>query len=302
VVLLTGGARGITAEIAKLLAERCHPTLILLGTSPYPQDEEPAETAGITDTLRVKSILAGKLASTGRAIKPADVEAAAQRLFKHREIRSTIEAVRSSGSRVEYHAVDVRDEAAFGDLIDGIYQRHGRLDVVVHGAGVIEDKLIRDKTPESFHRVLYTKADGVFALARKLRPESLKCLLLMSSVTAAFGNRGQSDYGAANGILNGVAMELAGEWPGHVVAVNWGPWDSDSGRSGMVSEQVREQFLARGVQPISPAAGALAALDEIECGRLEESAVVTGDGPWVKQALPAAGHTRAAVTTAWSRT
>src|SRR5258708_1406338 len=106
-------------------------------------------------------------------VKPADVEAAAQRLFKNREIRSTLEAVQRKGSRVEYHALDVRDEVAFGDLIDSIYERYGRLDAVVHGAGIIEDRLIQDKTPESFDRVFYTKADSVFVLARKLRPDSL---------------------------------------------------------------------------------------------------------------------------------
>jgi len=53
----------------------------------------------------------------------------------------------------------------------------------------------------------------------------------------------------------------------------------------MVSEQVRRQFLDRGVQPITPAAGAEAALDEIEAGNRTQPAVVLGDGPWVKEAV-----------------
>jgi len=52
-----------------------------------------------------------------------------------------------------------------------------------------------------------------------------------------------------------------------------------------VSEQVRRQFLDRGVQPILPSAGAGAALDEIEAGNRAQPAVVLGDGPWVKEAV-----------------
>jgi hypothetical protein len=63
--------------------------------------------------------------------------------------------------------------------------------------------------------------------------------------------------------------------------VNWGPWD----QSGMVTEQVRRQFLDRGVVPIPPAAGAEAALLEIEAGSRTQPAVVLGDGPWVEEAV-----------------
>jgi NAD(P)-dependent dehydrogenase (short-subunit alcohol dehydrogenase family) len=216
-------------------------------------------------------------------VKPAAVEAALQRLLKDREILQSIESLRRAGAKVEYHSVDVRNEAAFGGLIDRIYAGHGRLDVVVHGAGIIEDKLIKDKTPESFDRVVHTKADSAFLLSRKLRPESLQCLLLMSSVTAAFGNRAQADYAAANGIMNGLSVLLSAKWPVRVVAMNWGPW----GSSGMVSEEVRQQFLSRGIQMVPLDAGAQAALREIEAGPQSDPLVAMGEGPWREIALPA---------------
>jgi len=286
VFLVTGGARGVTAEIARQLAERHQPTLILAGSSALPSGPEPADTAGITETARLKALLLARLrASSSAAVKPAAVEAALQRLLKDREIGQNIENLRRAGARVEYHALDVRREDAFGELIDRIYREHGRLDVVIHGAGIIEDKLIRDKTPESFDRVVHTKADSAFLLSRKLRPESLQCLLLMSSVTAAFGNRGQADYAAANGAMNGLALNLAAQWPARVVAMNWGPW----AQSGMVSEEVRQQFLARGIQMIPLEGGAQAALREIEAGANDEAVVALGEGPWGEVALPAGG-------------
>jgi acyl transferase domain-containing protein/NAD(P)-dependent dehydrogenase (short-subunit alcohol dehydrogenase family) len=290
VFLVTGGARGVTAEIARQLAEHHQPTLILAGASPLPSGPESADTAGIAETPRLKAALTARLRASSTTVKPAAVEAALQRLLKDREILQSIEGLRRTGAKVEYHSVDVRDGAAFGALIDRIYAAHGRLDVVIHGAGIIEDKLIRDKTPESFDRVLHTKADSAFLLSRKLRPESLQCLLLMSSITAAFGNRAQADYAAANGIMNGLSVLLAGQWPARVVAMNWGPW----GSSGMVSEEVRQQFLTRGIQMIPLDGGAQAALREIESGPQSDPIVAMGEGPWREIALPA-GTPRAPV-------
>jgi len=183
---------------------------------------------------------------------------------------------------VEYHAVDVRDASAFGALIDAVYRDNGRLDAVIHGAGIIEDKLVRDKTGESFDRVVQTKTDSAFTLARRLRPEGLKLLLFMSSVTATFGNRGQADYGAANGVLNALAALLASRWPARVRALNWGPWD----KTGMVSEQVKAQFAGRGIQVISAPAGVAAVARELESGD-GGPVVVFGGGPWVGEATRA---------------
>jgi NAD(P)-dependent dehydrogenase (short-subunit alcohol dehydrogenase family) len=281
--LITGGARGITAEVARLLAERYHPTLVLVGTTPLPDTDEPAETSGIGDKARLKTVLMERLRAAGASVRPADIETSVQRVLKEREIRNTLGALKRAGASVEYHAMDVRDESAFGGIIDQIYSRHGRLDVVIHGAGIIEDKLIRDKTPESFDRVIHTKADSSYILENKLRPDGLRCLLLMSSIAAVFGNRGQADYGAANGIMNGMALRLASAWPGAVVSVNWGPWD----QANMVPEHVRKQFASLGVQIIPLQAGAEAALREIEASAHPDPVVILGGGPWSQNALPA---------------
>ncbi len=279
VFLLTGGARGITAEIARTIAQQYKSRLILAGASEMPQ-EESADTAGLTDAAAIRAVLLERLRSGGKPVKPAQVEAAYQRLSRDREIRRNLAEISQSGAQVEYHSVDVRDEAAFSALIDRVYARHGRIDVVIHGAGIIEDKLIRDKTPASFDRVVHTKADSSFILLQKLRFADLKCLVLMSSISAALGNRGQADYAAANGIMNGIASILAAENPGQAVALNWGPWD----RAGMVSQSVRDQFLVSGVQMIDCEAGVRVVLDAIETGETCPL-VIVGDGPWSATAL-----------------
>jgi NAD(P)-dependent dehydrogenase (short-subunit alcohol dehydrogenase family)/acyl carrier protein len=279
VFLLTGGARGITAEIARTVAERYKSRLILVGASPMPP-EESSDTVNLNDAAAIRAVLLERLRKEGGAVKPAAVEAAYQRLSRDREIRRNLAEISQAGAPVEYHSVDVRDESAFSALIDQIYAKYGRLDVVIHGAGIIEDKLIRDKTPASFDRVLHTKADSAFLLLQKLRLADLKCLVFMSSISAALGNRGQADYAAANGVMNGMASMLATKHPGRAIALNWGPWD----RAGMVSQSVRDQFLATGVQMIDVEGGVRVTLDAIETGETCPL-VIVGDGPWSGSAL-----------------
>jgi malonyl CoA-acyl carrier protein transacylase len=284
VILVTGGARGITAEVTRELARRHRPTLILAGRSPLPPEEESEETARLALPQELKAALIAKMQRKGEPFALTEVEAAYQRLCKEREIRSNLAAMREAGAKVEYFQLDVRDERAFGRLIDDIYRVHSRLDGVIHGAGSIEDKLLKDKTWESFDRVFGTKTESAFILSRKLCAETLKFLVLFSSVAGRFGNRGQCDYTAANEVLNKLAVYLDKRWPARVLALNWGPWEG----AGMVSAEVRRQFAERGVGLVPPSAGAAIFDREIHRGQKGEAEIVIGDGPWGEESLATA--------------
>jgi hypothetical protein len=221
-------------------------------------------------------VLIQQLQQRGESPVPAQIEAIYTRVLHDREIRQNISAMRAAGATVLYYQVDVRDEKAFSGLIADIYESYGRLDAVIHGAGLIEDKLLEDKLPDSFDRVLHTKIDSALILSRKLRPESLKLLTFFSSVAGRFGNRGQSDYAAANEVLNKLALFLDRTWLARVVAINWGPWE----KTGMVSSEVERQFIERGVQIIPPAAGCHVFNEEICLGVKGEGEVILGGGPW----------------------
>ncbi|MBI3836167.1 MAG: acyltransferase domain-containing protein, partial [Planctomycetes bacterium] len=181
VVVITGGARGITAEIALELAQRFQPKLMLVGRSTLPGTESAA-TTGLTVARELKDALRKQLTSLGGTPTPASIESAYSRLLQDREILANFVAIREAGSIVEYHAVDVSDATRFGECLDAIYAKHEKIDGVIHGAGVTEDKLIRDKSIESFRRVMRPKVIGAYMLAEKLRPESLKFMFFFSSV------------------------------------------------------------------------------------------------------------------------
>ncbi|MEE4463038.1 SDR family NAD(P)-dependent oxidoreductase, partial [Azotobacter chroococcum] len=270
VVLITGGAGGITAEIATALGKEYRPQLVLAGRSPLPE-EEAEDTRGIADPAKLKQVLIGKLRGEGDAkVKPAEVDRVFKRLLKDREIRDNLARLEATGAKVEYHAVDVRDGEAFGQLIDGIYAKWGRLDGVLHGAGVIDDKLIRDKTLESFAAVYDTKVAGARVLASRLRPDGLKFVLFFSSIAGRFGNAGQSDYSAANEVLNKLADSLGHAWPGvHALAIDWGPW-----KSGMVGDQMLKFYAERNIHPIPLAIGTRHCLEQIRRGNTGETELV----------------------------
>lgn len=286
VIMLTGGARGITAEVACELAARYRPTLILLGRTPLPTEEEAPETSPLISEKELKAVLMDQIRREEQTVTPAQIEAAYVTLTRNREIRRNMAAMKQAGASVHYHQVDVRDEKAFGGLIDGIYESHGRIDGVVHGAGIIEDKLIENKAFDSFDRVFGTKVLSAFILGRKLRADTLRFLVFFSSVSGRFGNRGQADYAAANDVVNKFALYLDRSWPSKVVAINWGPWR----KAGMVSAEVERQFADRAMQLIHPESGRRALIDELRYGRKGEVEVVLGGGPWsVQDKKPATG-------------
>ncbi|MGQ0776433.1 MAG: SDR family NAD(P)-dependent oxidoreductase [Pseudonocardiales bacterium] len=276
VVLIVGGGRGITADVAREIARRFQPTIVIVGRSSVGEEDEAGDTAGITEPRALKAVLAARLGRPGSPATPTQVEPAYLGLLAERQVRANLLAITEAGARVHYHQLDVRDTDGVAQLVEDIYAAHGRIDGVIYGAGVIEDKLIEHKTTDSFDRVVQTKTAGAFALARALRPEGVEFFALFSSISARFGNPGQGDYAAANEVLNKLAAWLDARWPGRVVSLNWGPWKT----AGMVSDQVERILNQRGIQLIRPQRGVTALIDELDRGRKGDVEVLLGSGPW----------------------
>lgn len=244
VVLLTGGARGITALAAQELAERtgCH--IELIGRTPItPEDHRLSHATTEPELVKALFELGEK----------NDVPVKARRVLAEREVRGTMERLRAKASSVRYHECDVTDAEAVRRVVDDVKARFGRLDGVVHGAGVLDDKLIEAKTQESFDRVWATKVNGAKAFGDGF-------LVLFGSVSGVFGNRGQADYSAANDALDRMARFWGPQR--RVVAVDWGPWAGAGMAVGLAGEYAR-----RGIPLIEPEQGVDALLNEIANGQ-----------------------------------
>ena len=282
-VLISGGARGITALAAAELARLWRPTLLIIGTTPMPGESESPDTRGLSAEAEIKAALHARLRHQGKAGSPREIETAYQALRHAREVRQNLESLRQTGATVAYAEADVRDPMALTHALDGWRAHHGEIAGLIHGAGLIKDKLIRHKSVESFDRVLETKLDGALNLIRLVRGDALKFTALFSSIAGRFGNVGQSDYAAANEILNKLALWLDRRWPGRVVSLIWGPWSG----VGMVS-QLESHLGSRGLGMISPESGGSLLVNELRHGRKGDVEVIySGDLGTLELPIPA---------------
>ncbi|MFG1795959.1 SDR family NAD(P)-dependent oxidoreductase [Nocardia sp. NPDC049149] len=259
VLLVTGGARGVTATCVLALAQRSSARFVLLGRSEL--TPEPDWATGVADA-ELKPAAVRALVATGA--KPRDIERAVAGVRAAREVRATLAEL---GSRAEYLAVDATDAAAvraalapWRDSITG----------VVHGAGVLADSMITDKTAESIGRVLDPKLTGLATVLDALG--ALRHLVLFTSVAGLFGNAGQADYAAANEALSRFAVSWRRQHPDcHVTAIDWGAWDG-----GMVTPELREHFRARDITLLDPEVGAAAFTEQFTAERSADTVVLIG--------------------------
>jgi NAD(P)-dependent dehydrogenase (short-subunit alcohol dehydrogenase family) len=277
VVLLAGGARGITAQFAETLAAASGCRIELLGRTPVPAEPEHPKTAAAHDLPGLRAALVGLGAET-----PAEIDRQANRILAGREVAATLEEIGRHAASVRYHSADVRDRDAIQGVIKQIYAEHGRLDGLVCAAGITEDRLFAEKDPESFRRVFDTKVDGTRALLAALAdaPEPPGFVVLFGSIAAVLGNRGQTDYAAANDALESIGAAWAERTGARVLTVHWGPWAPGARHGGMVSPELGRSYASRGIELIDPEEGTLSLLRELAWGDSALRSVVYTASGW----------------------
>lgn len=276
-IVISGGARGVTAEVAVKLADTYKCNLLLLGRSLEPE----AEVEWLADLTEPAAIKKSILDNTAEKLKPAELEKRYQSILANREIRGTLQRIEQTGARVQYVSVDVTDTDAVANVIDMARIELGNVTGIIHAAGVLADRLIEDKTEAQFNTVYSTKVDGMQSLLSATRDDSLKLIVMFSSTTARLGRKGQVDYAAANEVLNKIAQsENQNRSECKVLSVNWGPWDG-----GMVTPALKKLFAEEGVGVIGLNSGADYLIQEIESDGPVET-VILGEAENILNKIP----------------
>src|SRR5262249_48213804 len=272
-IVISGGARGVTAEVGLALAQAYRPALVLLGRSSAP-GAEPDWLSGITDEIEIKRRIGAK-GSGG----PKERRRRFRELMAARQIRQTLAKLRAAGTKAAYRSVDVRDSSALNTALAQVRAEFGPVTALIHGAGVIEDRLIVDKTDEQFADVYGTKVYGLRNLVRATANDPLRAVALFSSSTGRFGRAGQADYAVATEVLNKMAQRESKRRSGcRVVAMTWGPWDG-----GMVSPSLARLFESEGIGLIPLKGGAQFLLAELSDATGPAEVVA---GVWTKGSPP----------------
>ncbi|OXM53078.1 type I polyketide synthase [Amycolatopsis alba DSM 44262] len=273
VLLLIGGARGITARAAVALASSgCR--IELAGRTPWPA--EPGDEDLPDDAPGMRSVLAARGGSL------VDIERRVRTVLAQREIARTLDQIGAAGGTAAYRSLDVRDAAAVRQVVKDLHTRHGRIDGVVHAAGVIDDKLMADKDEQSFRTVYGTKVDGARALLDALEHFGVRpgFVTFFGSIAAVLGNRGQTDYAAANDALETLGEQWADRTGCRALTVHWGPWAPSDDHGGMVSPELAREYERREVELIDPEEGTAALLLELAYGPADVRSVLYTASLW----------------------
>ncbi len=231
-VVATGGAQGVTYLLLRALAQKTRLKVVILArTTGVDADNSPLHNQ---TPEAEKSLAQAALASAGERVTPMAVRRWIDNQHKRVQIAENLTALRALGSEVELLSCDIGNSAALARIIAGVAQRLGACDLLLHGAGVEESKLLADKDAEAVVRAYAPKAAAALQLWQGLKPRRM---VTMGSVAGRFGNIGQVDYAAANETLAALARA-----PGlNILNLAWTAWRDVGMATRGSTRQVLEQ-------------------------------------------------------------
>ncbi|MFH0822156.1 MAG: SDR family NAD(P)-dependent oxidoreductase, partial [Pseudomonadota bacterium] len=195
VVVLSGGGYGITHRLAKEIAVYgCN--IVYMGRTVVENEDE----------LR-------RMLDDGPNPKGDQPRDATDGNLKAIEIVRNLEELRKMRVGAEYVACDVTDPDAAREALAGVVSRYGRIDGIVHGAGILRDSFAKQMSPGDFEVVTATKFSGAWNLFQGARGHGLKFFVSLSSAAALQGNPGQCNYSAGNRMMSGLMVHLSMEHP-----------------------------------------------------------------------------------------
>lgn len=164
------------------------------------------------------------------------------------ELSNAIEDLSSLGASVHYHSCDITNY----DALSAKLQDLGNIDIVpssiIFSAGLLRDSLIINKSENDFLDVLSVKCVGLINIIKACNLDRCLSLYLFGSVSGTYGNKGQTDYSAANEGLYRIAKIFSSSHPQlKTVVFSWGPW----AEIGMAKPEVNAQFARRGIVPLT---------------------------------------------------
>jgi NAD(P)-dependent dehydrogenase (short-subunit alcohol dehydrogenase family)/3-hydroxymyristoyl/3-hydroxydecanoyl-(acyl carrier protein) dehydratase len=184
VIVMSGGGAGISAHLGRCLVP-FGPRLILLGRTPLDQGIHPAKQCP---------------EHPASGASPFDPRAS--------EIVQTLADLNSSGIEATYYKCDVTDPEAVRAVVNEVAGRHGRIDGIIHGAGVLRDGLLSHMAHDDFSMVTDVKFLGAWNLFSAAETASLRFFVGLSSAAAIQGNPGQANYAAANRMMSALLRYL----------------------------------------------------------------------------------------------
>jgi NAD(P)-dependent dehydrogenase (short-subunit alcohol dehydrogenase family)/acyl carrier protein len=301
--LVTGAAGSIVAAIIADLAQASGGTFHLLDLTPAPDPSDPDVARLEHDRDGLRRDLFERAKARGERATPAAIERHVALLERKQAALAAISAIEAAGGTAVYHSVDLLDDVAVAAAVGTAVEATGRVDVLLHAAGLEISRMLPDKEPAEFDRVFDVKALGWYNVMRALGDASLGAVVAFSSIAGRFGNGGQADYSAANDLLCKEVSALRSTRPETLgIAIDWTAW-ADIGMAARGS--IPQMMKLAGIDMLPPALGIPFVRQQVAAGAAGEVVAALSLGMMVQEAQadggldisldgPAAGRLRPA--------
>ena len=219
--VVTGGARGITAATAYVLARRYRAKLHLIGQSPAPQPNSPWRGANEEQLKKIKSQIVREAVAAG--VSP---EEKWLRVKKDIEIQENLDRLAAAGVQATYHECDLSDWNRLAQVLAQVREADGPIDAIIHGAGYSRPSRLQEKTRSHLSLAIESKCDSTVALMALTRQDPILWFVGFGSISGRYGGNGLSDYAAANDMLAKLIGWYRQQRPEcQAACFHWQSWD-----------------------------------------------------------------------------
>ena len=288
VFVVTGAAGSIVSAItADLAASAGGGTFYLLDLAPEPDAANPDIARLNTDMEGLKRDIFVRLKEKGERVTPVIVDREIALLERAQAALAAIQAIQDAGGTAHYHSLNLLDTEAVAGVMKTVGERHGRVDALIHAAGLEISRIVPDKKPSEFDLVFDVKCDGWFNLLSGLGKTPIGAAVVFSSVAGRFGNAGQTDYSAANDLLCKCISNFRLSRPEtRGLALDWTAW---SGIGMAARGSIPAIMKQAGIDMLPPEAGIPITRRELIAGTRAELIVGQKLGIMVQDFAPEGG-------------
>ena len=156
--------------------------------------------------------------------------------------RSDYPQERRQKTTIHHEKVDASDFKSMEKILQSIEKNSPPLKGIFHLAGMIQDSLIIHLDKQRLNNVLRSKMQSALVLHQLTKHLPLDFFVLFSSSASLLGAKGQANYAAANGFLDGLA-HLRCQQGLPALSINWGPFHTPGMSSAFIQGMQQQGFM-----------------------------------------------------------
>lgn len=165
------------------------------------------------------------------------------------EGETTAQALRDQGLRCEFRHVSTTDVASIETAAHDLYDRYGRIDILINNAGITRDKTLLKMSFDEWQQVIDVNLTGVFNCTKVVAPYMVEQrygrIICTSSINGVHGAFGQTNYAAAKAGIIGMVRSWAKELgPKGITANAVAPGFIQTAMTDAMPDEVRNQAVA----------------------------------------------------------